>query len=265
LLAHEGEPVAPHDLWRAWSFEPNVVVPLLLAALLYWRGCRKDAGRWFYWGGWWLTVGALASPLHAAGGALFSAHMLQHEVLILGAAPLLVWSRPLVPMLWGLPRGWRRPAGQVSKIAAVQRSWGWATDPTRAWYIHGAAVWLWHEPRLFQATLTSEWVHTVQHLSFFLTALVFWWAMFHGHRRDYGAGVFSVFTTAIHTSVLGALLTFSTRAWYPAYAASAARWGLGGLEDQQLGGLIMWVPGGVVYTVVGLGLFTGWLKESHVE
>jgi cytochrome c oxidase assembly factor CtaG len=113
------------------------------------------------------------------------------------------------------------------------------------------------------ATLRSEWVHTAQHLSFFVSALLFWWSLF--HVRDhaaYGYGVFYIFTTAIHTGILGALLTFSTVVFYPVYAATAPLWGLTPLEDQQIGGLIMWVPAGVVYMAAGLALFWAWLRES---
>ena len=102
------------------------------------------------------------------------------------------------------------------------------------------------------------------HLSFFLSALLFWWALIHGRvgRLGYGASVFYVFTTGLHSGVLGALLTFARVPWYPAYTDSAKAWGLSALEDQQLAGLIMWVPAGVVYVVAGLALFASWLKES---
>jgi cytochrome c oxidase assembly factor CtaG len=118
---------------------------------------------------------------------------------------------------------------------------------------------------LFQATLESEFVHTLQHLSFLLSALLFWWALIHGRRglMGYGAAVLYMFTTSIHSGVLGALITFSSSVWYPAYAATTSSWGLTPLEDQQLGGLIMWIPAGLVYIFAGLALFAGWLRESE--
>jgi putative membrane protein len=116
---------------------------------------------------------------------------------------------------------------------------------------------------LFQATLRSEIVHTMQHLSFFISALLFWWALLYASgRSSYGHGVFYVFTTALHTGILGALLTFSTVVLYPAYTVTAPLWGLTPLEDQQIGGLIMWVPAGVLYMAAGLALFRAWLRES---
>jgi putative membrane protein len=108
--------------------------------------------------------------------------MAQHEILMLGAAPLLVPSRPLVPMLHGMPFAWRRALGRVAKAAPAQyASW-----------IHAAALWIWHIPQLFQATLDSEWMHPAQHASFFISALLFWWALFYGHGEPARAAASSM-------------------------------------------------------------------------
>jgi putative membrane protein len=267
-LAHEGEPLAPHDLWSAWSFDAGTAIPLALSAILYARGARISRGitarqQAFFWTGWTVLALSLVSPLHPLGEVLFSAHMAQHEILMLVAAPLLVLSRPLVALLWGLPFRTRRDLGAWSKTPAVQRTWSAVTAPMVAWWIHAVALWAWHAPALFQATLTNDWVHAAQHASFLGSALLFWWALFFANgERSYGAGVFYIFTTAIHTGILGALLTFSRTLWYPAYAATAPAWGFTPIEDQQLGGLIMWVPAGVVYMIAGLWLFALWLKVS---
>jgi putative membrane protein len=129
-------------------------------------------------------------------------------------------------------------------------------------------LWAWHAPSLFQATLTSDWVHTAQHLSFLLSALFFWWAVLHERTGDAagmnrGMALLYVFTTAVHTSILGALLTFSPSVWYPAYSQTAPAWGLSALEDQQIGGLIMWVPAGLTYIFAAMLIFTAWLRESE--
>ena len=269
LNAHEGEPLQPHDLWAVWSWDPLIVVGLVLSAFLYWRGDRPGHGirqweRIAYWSAWISLVVALISPLHPAGEVLFSAHMVQHEILMLVAAPLMVLGRPLVTYVWGMPESWRRPVGNVAKIAWLQSSWKWLVRPWNAWWIHAVALWVWHAPLLFQATLTSEMVHALQHLSFLGTALLFWWSLFRGREASpgYGAGVFYVFTTGVHSSILGALLTFSTMPWYPGYAATTEAWGLTPLEDQQLGGLIMWVPAGFVFLAAGLVLFAKWMQSA---
>lgn len=268
-FGHGGEALQPHDLWTAWVFDPGIVIPLLLAAVLYLRGATAAHGvsrsqKACFWSGWVLLCVALLSPLHPLGEALFSAHMAQHELLMVAAAPLLVLARPLVALLWGLPFGWRRSLGHFSKGKAFQGVWRFFTHPMTAWWVHAAALWLWHLPRPFQATLDSDWIHSAQHVSFLGSALLFWWSLFYAHgKARYGASVLYVFTTAVHTSILGALLTFASTVWYPDYSVTTSAWGLTPLEDQQAGGLIMWIPAGVVYVVAGLYLFAGWLQESE--
>jgi putative membrane protein len=270
VFGHTGETLQPHDLWRTWALEPGVLAPVALIAILYSIGARRARGVSIrelacFWAGWFFLAASLISPLHPLGEALFSAHMAQHEILMLLAAPLLVLSRPLIPVLWSLPIGWRRSLGLLSKLTAVQRGWFWLTRPSIAWWIHAAALWVWHAPQLFQATLRNEWVHAAQHLSFFASALLFWWSLFYAsNRASYGASFLYIFTTAVHTSILGALLTFSNRVWYPTYSDSTAAWGLTPLEDQQLGGLIMWIPANLVYLGAGLAVFALWLRESDV-
>jgi putative membrane protein len=267
-FGHPGELLRPHDLWRAWSFEPGILIPLILTGILYARGARISRGvsvreLLLFWSGWLFLVISLLSPLHPLGEVLFSAHMTQHELLMLVAAPLLILARPLAPMLWGLPIAWRKALGRWSKGPTVRRSWSALTNPLTAWWIQAAALWLWHAPSLFQATLKSDWIHAAQHVSFLASALLFWWSLFYARgRAGYGASFLYVFITAIHTSILGALLTFAHGLWYPAYASTTQDWGLTPLEDQQLGGLIMWIPAGLVYLGAGLGLFLLWLRES---
>jgi cytochrome c oxidase assembly factor CtaG len=267
-FAHDGEPLKPHDLWLAWSFTPSIVIPLALTALLYLRGAKRIHGvsskqKLYFWAGWFLLCIALLSPLHPLGEALFSAHMLQHELLMVAVAPLLVLARPLVALLWGLPFPWRRALGQWSKRKTVQASWVFFTHPMTAWWVHAAALWLWHIPRLFQATLDNDWIHSAQHVSFLGSALLFWWSLFYAHgKARYGASVLYLFTTAVHTSILGALLTFASTVWYPVYAPTTSSWGLAPLEDQQVGGLIMWIPAGLVYVIGALALLAQWLRES---
>ena len=257
------------ELWASWEFDPGVVAPLALSGLLYLRGARQTRGvtagqMACFWSGWASLTLALISPLHHLGEELFSAHMLQHEVLILVCAPLLVLSRPLVPILWGLPLGVASCDRRDHQIAGRAGGMAPPDGPPRGLVAsRGGSLGL-ALPALFQATLTSDWAHTAQHLSFLLSALLFWWSLFYSHgRRGYGAAVLYVFTTALHTSILGVLLTFAPRLWYPAYAATTTEWGLTPLADQQLGGLIMWVPAGVVYMGLGLYLFALWLRESE--
>ncbi|MCU1325060.1 MAG: hypothetical protein JWN34_430 [Bryobacterales bacterium] len=268
LLAHAGEPLQPHDLWRSWAIDPGVVLPLLISAALYAAGARRARGTAprqiaLFWSGWICLALSLVSPIHPLGEILFSAHMTQHEVMILLAAPLLVLSRPLVAFLWALPLHWRRSVGRASRL--IEPVWRALTRPLNAWLIHAAALWIWHAPALFQATLTNDLVHAAQHVSFFASALLFWWSLLYAHQAPGRAtALLYVFSTGVHTSILGALLTFSRSPWYPAYARTAA-WGFTALEDQQLGGLIMWVPAGTVYVAAGLGMLALVLRDLARE
>lgn len=276
--AHADGLVAPGEAWGAWSWEPAVLVGVFVSAWLYARGTervwrRAGVGRGVRRGqaacfaaGIVVLLLALVSPLDALGGTLFAAHMVQHELLVLAAAPLLVLGAPLVPFVWGLSPGLRRRAGAWAKRRPVRAGWRALTHPAAVWVLHAAAIFVWHAPALYQRTLTSEMVHAAQHASFLGTAVPFWWVLLHpaGRRRlAAAAGVLYVFSTAVYGSVLGALLTFSPRPWYPDYAPGAALWGLSPLEDQQIGGLVMWVPGGMVYLGAALALFGGWLLDAE--
>lgn len=276
-FAHDGKPHDFDDLLRTWSFDPLIDVILGLSLFIYVTGVRnlwRSSGQWrgigkveiaAFSGAWFSMFVALASPLHPWGEVLFSAHMSQHELLMLVSAPLFVIGRPFVAAIWCLPHEWRRPVGNILNRPRLKNAWRWCTAPFVAWALHAVALWVWHIPALFQATLESDLVHTFQHASFFLSALLFWWAI---HYRShgpatYGAGVLYLFTTSIHSGLLGVLLTLTSQVWYPVYLGTTASWGLTPLEDQQLGGLIMWVPAGVVYIVAALFMFASWLRESE--
>ena len=259
-----------------WSFEPAVVVGLALTAWLYFGGLLRlwwSAGRgrgihgWeagAFGAGWIVLAVALISPLHHWGETLFSAHMVQHELLMAVAAPLLILGRPLVPIVWALPLRWRRSAGHWTAVAPVQSMWRVLSLPLTASALHAAAIWLWHAPPLFEATLHNDLIHVLQHLSFLGTGLLFWWALLREHRGRLGrpAAVLYLFTTSVHTTILGALLTFSSRVWYPIYGSGLRAWGLTPLEDQQLAGLIMWVPAGLIYLIAALGISATWLQPG---
>ena len=254
-----------------WSWETSIVLPLVILCGVYtvgvWRRGSIPTLRWrhasFYAG--WLTLAlALVSPIHELGEQLFSAHMLQHEILILVSAPLISAAHPGATMLWAFAPGHRVNLGGWVHAVEGSTPIAFLTRPLVAWLLEASALWIWHIPALYQATLTSDWIHAAQHLSFFVTAVLFWSALYGVSRSamSYGAATFYVFGTAAHCSALGALLTFSTILWYPVYKQTTQAWGLSSLQDQQLGGVIMWVPSGLVFILIGLVLFAKWLKES---
>jgi putative membrane protein len=270
----EGQYTAADAL--SWGAEPWVLFLLALALLLYVLGLRRLWPRsrqsraplarqaaWFG-AGWVALALALASPLDSAGSFSFAAHMVQHEFLMIVAAPLLVLGRPLGIWVWSLPSSWRRRSGAATRNPAVSAAWDALTRPLNAWLLHFAALWMWHVPATFQAGLASNGVHALQHASFLFSALLFWWAVLgrQGGTQGRGAAIVYLFTTMMHTGALGAMFTMSESIWYPYYGSKAQAFGLSALEDQQLGGLIMWIPGGLAYVAAGLVLCARWLGRT---
>lgn len=195
--------------------------------------------------GWIALAAAVLGPLELLARRNFALHMLQHELLMVVAAPLLVLGRPLGAWSWTFPLGGRRRIGRLLKAAWWSAAWRFITAPLCAWMLHAIALWAWHVPAFFRAATSDELLHAVQHASFLASALLFWWAVLGKAATRPGPALLMLFTTMVHTGALGALLVFSPRSWYGPIDA---------LADQQLGGLIMWIPGGTVYLLAALAV-----------
>src|SRR5919204_3117652 len=253
-----------------------LTVTLCLSAALYsigvarlWRHAGPGKGIRYsqtlaFIGGWFSLLAAWIG-LDELSDQLFSAHMAQHELLMLVAAPLIAAAAPWIAILWMLPAGARRRVMLAVRRQAVVTATGLMTAPATVWCLHAGMLWVWHLPALYEAALAHEGVHIVQHLSFFVSAALFWWGLAHGRygRIGYGAAVLYVFATAVHRGVPGALLTVSPPVRYPLYESTTARFGLTPLEDQQLAGLLMWVPASLVFIAAGLYFFAAWVRESE--
>ena len=259
-------------------FDALTLAGLLTAATVYVVGVwaahryggrtRSSFTRWrlaAYALGMLTLAAALVSPLATVAQVRFAAHMTQHEMLMLLAAPLLVLGQPLLAMFWALPARSRTALSHRFRVSWLLRCWQLSTMPLVVFLVHGIVLWVWHVPILFEWALRNEWIHGVQHLMFVVTAGLFWWGMVQGRygRAGYGVGMLYVFLTAVHSTLLGALLTVAPAPWYPSYRQSAHADHGAALADQQLAGLIMWVPSGVVFILVGLALFAAWLGEAE--
>ena len=270
-LAHGGG--AP----EGWRPELWVALPLLLLGGIYALGfaklwSRSEQGRpglrrgaLLFAGGWATLAGAVGSPLHGAGEHSFTLHMVEHELIMLPAALLLVLAKPGPVLLWAFPPAARGALAGASRGA--RPLWETLSLPVAATLLQGAAMWLWHMPPLFDRALDGEGWHIAQHVSFLATALLFWWAMAHGKagRQGYGLAALCLFVTTLIGGALGALMAFSTSPWYAPYAAMGMTpGGLSPAEDQQLAGLVMWIPGGVFHAVAALYFLYQWLKASEV-
>ena len=263
-LAHDGDAPASPSGWDILA-----TAGLCLVGLAYWygraatpaqvRGRTRLAAAGF-WTGWAAMLIAVLPPLDGLAVERFSAHMLQHELLMLDGAPLMIAGRPLATALVGLAARGRAAAGSLLKAPGAARAWGTLTAPLVAWALHGLVVWAWHVPALYEAAVHREAIHAVQHATFVATAALFWSGLIYGRygRAGYGASVFYVFTTLVHTGLLGAVFTLAPAPLYPHYAARTPD----AIGDQQVAGLVMWVPAGLVLTLTGIALFAAWIGDS---
>lgn len=282
-LAHTRPRPTPENVWAAWYLDPVVVVSMLLASWLYLRGVRDlwiTAGqdkvisrrRRNAWYGAMISLAvALFSPIDALGGALFSVHMVQHLILFVVTPLFLAYTRPGLGMWWGLPATWRRRAGNgIGSWSVSRRLHGANRNPMLIVMVFTAVLWLWHTPALYNAALRSDVVHALEHFSFMAGAYLLWsWLLSVGFGEGgptggrQGLAVLIVFATVMQSGVLGAILTFARTPLYDIHEGYTEMWGLTLIEDQQLAGVLMWVPMGMTFTLVALLLFRSMLADSE--
>jgi putative membrane protein len=248
------------DAGLTWSLAPEVVLPVIIFALVYsygvWRLIsRKDPVRptttelGLFASGMVMIALAVISPLCRLASTMAWAHMVQHAILVVVAPPLILLGRPGAVFAAAMPRSF--PSAKFVR------------SPALATTVYGMAIWFWHGPRFYQAGLLDATVHLAMYASLLAAAFIFWRAVIEAIRSPGGqSGIMAVclLVTIIHTGLLGALLTFSHSLWYPLVSAQAGSWGLSPLEDQELAGLIMWVPMGMIYIVAALAVIGAWVN-----
>lgn len=251
-------PAAP-DAWRHWDLHPSVVVGLVLLGGLYvfLGGLRAPRRRVAAFGGSLLVLlASLNGPLHDLSDEyLFSAHMVQHLVLTLLFPPLFLYGLPAE-----LVRKVIRPFRLRTVAAALVR-------PVPAAAIFSAPIILWHLPRFYEAAMRHHGLHIVQHLVFMATAVVMWWPVLSPvpelPRASYPGQMLYLFLLGIPMSIVGAMITLADTPLYPFYAAAPRVWGLSALQDQEIGGLIMWVPGGLVFWAAMTVVWFRWARREE--
>ena len=260
-------PVRPESMWTAWSLAPETALPLLALGFLYLGGLARLRGHgvrpWqaaCFALGWTVLAAALLSPLCRMAATFAAAHMVQHALLVVVAPPLLLAGAPAAVLAAALPR-----AARALRRASVP---GAAATPVAGAALYGLAIWLWHLPVFYQAALDDPLVHLASYATLIGAGLLFWAPQL-SSARDGGTGhlacALASTVTAFHTGLLGALLTFSGTAWYPVFAGRSDAWGLDLMADQQLAGLIMWVPMGFAYLAAAAVLFMVWLGAVDRE
>jgi putative membrane protein len=243
-----------------WSWGALALV--LLVAAAYLRGSLRTSAEPRERAYALLGLGALAlsvsPPAHALAGDGLEAHMAQHVALVIAAAPLLVLGRPLPVLLLGLP-GWAR-----APLAGIATRLRRTLSPTGIWVVtlvHGAAFWLWHDPALYDAAVRHGSLHALEHATFVLTALVYWWTIVHaGERgeRGYALAMIASVVTVIQGSVLGLLMLVARAPWYSVYDGSSDA-----LSQQQGAAALMWGITGSVYMLATAVLL--WRLLAHLD
>ena len=277
-LAHNSGGPDQASPWLAWTADPEAVICLATAFIWYqlgvWRLSREAGiGRVLtrsriavYVAGLAVLVVTLLSPVDTIGDDVFWLHMVQHLLLTLVAPPLLVWSRPAVVFIWAFPRPIRRRIARSWNGVGLGATVRGLQAPAMAWLLFTGTFLVWHVPGPFQFALDHEAVHEAEHLSFFLTALLFWSVVIAPSTRgrlDCGARLLLLLTNGVLTGFPGALMILSPRVLYPIQALRSPEWGLTGLEDQQIAGAVMWIVGGLLYLGVGSWLFVRWLDDAE--
>lgn len=245
--------------WNRWDLHPTVLIGLALLSGLYvllggLGTARRQVASFF--GAVAVLLLALNGPLHDLSDYyLFSAHMAQHLLLTLVFPPLLLYGTPahvILPLL-------RPPA--VRAVARV------VTRPLVAATLFTAPIVLWHVPVLYEAALRDHDLHILQHIVFLTTAVLMWWPVLSPlpelPRAAYPLQMLYLFLLGIPMSVTGALIALAERVLYPFYAAAPRVWGLTALADQQIGGLLMWVPGGLALWIAMTVVWFRWALWSE--
>ena len=258
------------DFWLTqWNWEPSILIGTVLITGLYLYAIGPLRKRYFpeepvktgqtvsFLLGIFFMFLSLVSPLDELGDSyLFSAHMVQHLVLTMVGPPLLVIGTP----------GWFIKPLVRNKIAfRVAKA---LTYPAVAFVLYNVDFWLWHAPPLYNATLENQNIHILEHLTFIIFGILNWWPMFSQSkdlpRLSIGGQVLYLFLSGMPSVLLGAGLTFSPPLYAP-YIAAPRVWGISAATDQQLGGLIMWVPVSISYIVVMSVLFIRWMQQQEAK
>ncbi|HZS79234.1 MAG TPA: cytochrome c oxidase assembly protein [Ktedonobacteraceae bacterium] len=257
------------DFWLTqWNWEPSIVIgtALIVGLYLYAIGPFRRRhgfeparrGQVFaFLLGLCIMFLALVSPLDELGDSyLFSAHMVQHLCLTIVGPPLL---------LIGTPEWFVEPVLRNKTVYVIARA---LTYPAVAFFLYNADFWLWHAPVLYDATLENSGIHILEHLTFIIFGILNWWPIFSPSktlpRLSIGGQVLYLFLSGMPTVLLGAGLTFFPPLYTP-YISAPRAWGISPAVDQQLGGLIMWIPGNIAYIVIMSVLFLRWMQKKEAE
>ncbi len=275
-MAHGVEAPAPTlpAVLAEWTFDPLAVSGIVAVGGLYlWAVRRVNAAHRSNphprWRTWLFIAGlaaiglALLSPIEAYEGLLFSVHMVQHMLLQLVAAPLLLAGAPITLILRVASPPWRSRVLAVLHSPVVKA----ISFPIVAWVFFAATNWGWHFSTLYDEALENQALHYLQHAHFLVAALLFWWPALGADpspwRLPHPVRLFYLFLAMPQQSFLGVALLQATTVLYPHYVTNARTWGPTPLEDQQIGGMVMWVFGDVAFLAGMAIVVLLWMRHEE--
>lgn len=264
----------------SWEWRPDVVAVLALFGTLYtlgWRHLRRRGQQRLasrqrlalYWSGLVVLVLALISPIDVLGGQLFIMHMVQHLLLVMFASPLLLLANPFPFILWGLPTGIRAGVATLFyRRSPLRQGLRLLTQPSATWALYLFFLIGWHDPSLYNLSLGSEWIHNLQHLTFFGSSLLYWWHVIGAAPRIHNrfslpARIVYLIATVPPNAITGAVIGNSSTPIYTYYTSIPRLYGLSVIDDQALAGAIMWIPGSMMYIIAALILLGVLLRDEE--
>lgn len=263
-------------LLSAWDWRLDITLVLVIFATLYtigwWRLRQRNRIKLAnrkrlaaYWGGLITLAIALLSPIDPLGGQLFFMHMTQHMITIMVSAPLLWLGAPFPFMLWGLPPAARRWVSQLfTRHSPVRSALEGVTQPALVWFVFVAFYGGWHDPMLYDLALRYNWVHDIQHLTFFGTAMLFWWTVIGAapslHRTAVWARIVMLVGVIPVNMAVGIVIATAHEVLYPYYATVPRIWGFTALADQSIAGVIMWTSGSEMFVLAIILLMAGAMR-----
>jgi putative membrane protein len=270
---------AGDNILTGWHWRWDVGLVLVLFGALYLRGwmrLRKAGGEVKAWQLLFYALAlsaigcALLSPIDELASYLLIAHMVQHELLMMVAPPLILPANPVPVLLWGFAKSSRlQAAGLLTRSSLLRRLRDFLGWMPVAWSIYVVNLWVWHYPPFYEAALRDPWIHDLEHILFFLTALVFWWPVIRPVSRPaaiQGAvRIFYLFLAATQDAVLAGLIALSSKILYPHYETTLRLWELTPRQDQIGGGLVMFGVGSLTYLIAILALVNALLGVAKGE
>ena len=274
-------------LLLSWDLRPEILVPFFVLGALHFAGWlrlrRRSDGRFAngwrlasYTGGILVLALALLSPIAVLSGQLFSVHMVQHLLLMMVAPPLLLLANPFPTFLWALPTrmripvaaGFRRLAVWLAGDSILSRSALKAAAPASAWALYVLIFFAWHDGNAYSLALRFGFVHGLEHFTFVGAALLFWWHVTGAAPRIHpkpAAWMLVAYVLAMipPNMLLGVALSFAETPIYPYYESVPRLYGLSVMDDQVWGGLIMWIPGSMMYVIAALVLLARLLVNAE--